>query len=73
MIFFFQIFTHGSDLQSLHRYIPKEILPAEYGGRQSNFDNTEWREQIIKDDKYFVRLETYNMCDEKLPNNDLAV
>lgn len=55
-----QIVTHGSDLSSLHRHIPKEILPVEYGGLQPAFDNTKWREQIIRDENYFIRLEAYS-------------
>lgn len=52
--------THGNDLSSLHRHIPKEILPVEYGGLQPAFNNTKWREQIIRNENYFVRLESYN-------------
>lgn len=54
-----QIITHGNDLSSLHRYIPKNILPKEYGGELEAFDNTKWREQIIDDEDYFQRLESY--------------
>lgn len=56
--------THGGDLQSLHRHIPKSILPAEYGGLQGSFDNTKWREQIINDEEYFNRLEMYTNSHE---------
>lgn len=56
----FQIITHGNDLASLHRHIPKDILPVEYGGTQPTFDNTKWREQIIRDEQYFNRLESYS-------------
>lgn len=60
----FQIFTHGNDLKSLHRHIPKDILPTEYGGTQGGFDNIKWREQLLRDEEYFIRLEAYN-CDPK--------
>lgn len=36
------------------------MLPSEYGGDQSSFDNTIWREQILNDEEYFIRLESYN-------------
>lgn len=55
-----QIHSHGNDLKSLHRHIPREILPLEYGGSQGAFDNHAWREQIINDEDYFTRLETYS-------------
>lgn len=57
---FKQIHTHGKDLKSLHRHIPKEILPSEYGGTQGAFDNSKWREQLLNDQEYFTRLETYS-------------
>ena len=45
----------------MHRHIPKEILPSEYGGTQgASFDNTKWREQLFNDQEYFTRLETYS-------------
>lgn len=55
----FQIITHGNKLSSLHRYIPKSVLPSDYGGEQGPFDNSKWRDQIIRDEHYFLRLETY--------------
>lgn len=60
LYFHYQIFTHGNDLSSLHRHIPNDILPIEYGGKQTSFDNTKWREEIIRDENYFLRLESYN-------------
>lgn len=57
---FLKIHTHGNDLKSLHKHIPVDILPREYGGLQGPFDNTKWREQILGDEQYFIRLETYN-------------
>ncbi|XP_003741615.3 clavesin-2-like [Galendromus occidentalis] len=32
---------HGNDLASLHKFIPREILPEEYGGLSGNFSH-EW-------------------------------
>lgn len=58
----FQIYLHGKSLESLHNHIPKEILPAEYGGTQSNFDNTIWRKSILNDAEYFHHLEWYKNC-----------
>lgn len=45
----------------MHRHIPREALPAEYGGFQPPFNNTQWRQQIIRDEQYFTRLESYKM------------
>lgn len=32
IFYFVQIYVHAAGLQSLHKYIPKDILPEEYGG-----------------------------------------
>lgn len=42
-------------------------MPSEYGGHLGAFDNTKWREQIIRDENYFIRLETYS-CQPKQLN-----
>lgn len=55
-----KIYTHGNELKSLHQYIPIDILPREYGGAQGLFDNTQWQEQIMSDEQYFIRLETFS-------------
>lgn len=62
---------HGNSLTSLYKHIPKEILPSEYGGDQPPFDNTNWREQILNDEDYFIRLESNisNILDNKLRDN----
>jgi hypothetical protein len=33
-----QIHFHGRDWASLHKFIPPEILPQEYGGKKSHLD-----------------------------------
>lgn len=43
----------------------------EYGGSQPSFDNTTWRQRILNNEDYFLRLESYNMgCDEIIINNN---
>ncbi|XP_055685291.1 alpha-tocopherol transfer protein-like [Lutzomyia longipalpis] len=59
-----RIFLHGSDLASLYRFIPQEILPAEYGGLQPPFDNTMWRQQILNDEVYYKNLENYQIQED---------
>ncbi|EDS28629.1 conserved hypothetical protein [Culex quinquefasciatus] len=55
-----RIHLHGHNLNSLHKYISKDFLPAEYGGTLPPFDNTEWRTAILENEQYFVDLESYN-------------
>lgn len=51
---FVQIYLHGKNLSSLHSYVDQAILPAEYGGQQSEFDNTRWRQELIHLEDEFV-------------------
>ena len=61
-----RIHLHGSNMNSLHKYIPKSILPAEYGGEQEPFDNTAWRENILDNEDYFANLESMTSAERKL-------
>ncbi|XP_062705817.1 alpha-tocopherol transfer protein-like [Aedes albopictus] len=68
-----RIHLHGNNLNSLHKYVSKDVLPVEYGGNQPTFDNTEWRTAILDNEQYFIDLESYNNMDsgfqEALDNN----
>ncbi|XP_059614326.1 retinaldehyde-binding protein 1-like [Phlebotomus argentipes] len=59
-----RIFLHGSDLASLYRFIPQDILPREYGGFQPPYDNTAWRQEILDSEAYFADLENYQIQEE---------
>lgn len=59
-----QIHLHGKSLESLHKYIPKEALPSEYGGTQGPFDNSSWKREILNDREYFERLEELQRLSE---------
>ncbi|XP_071041871.1 retinaldehyde-binding protein 1-like [Parasteatoda tepidariorum] len=37
-----RIHFHGSDMKHLHKYIPKEVLPAEYDGDNTDYCASEW-------------------------------
>ncbi|XP_054284632.1 alpha-tocopherol transfer protein-like isoform X1 [Macrosteles quadrilineatus] len=54
-----RIYLHGKDLSSLHSYVDQAILPVEYGGLQSEFDNTRWRQQLLELEQEFMELETF--------------
>ncbi|XP_020999898.2 alpha-tocopherol transfer protein-like [Parasteatoda tepidariorum] len=43
---------HGSDMKQLHQYLPKEILPPEYGGDNINYSASEF---CIKEFSPFVK------------------
>ncbi|XP_076840323.1 alpha-tocopherol transfer protein-like [Brachyhypopomus gauderio] len=45
---------HGSDLSSLHRVIPRSVLPEEYGGVAGHLDMSAWAHALLKAEEEFV-------------------
>ncbi|XP_032897366.1 alpha-tocopherol transfer protein-like isoform X1 [Amblyraja radiata] len=45
---------HGSDLSSLHKDIPPNILPQEYGGTMGKLTTTAWAESLLAFEEEFV-------------------
>ncbi|XP_038606597.1 alpha-tocopherol transfer protein-like isoform X2 [Tachyglossus aculeatus] len=50
-----RFFLHGSDLNSLHSNLPRDILPREYGGTAGELDITAWNETLLASEEDFVR------------------
>ncbi|CAN7998722.1 unnamed protein product [Ixodes hexagonus] len=51
--------VHGKDLNSLHQFLPPEILPEEYGGPQGPFDNSAFCDELYRADALFQTHNTY--------------
>ncbi|XP_015220212.1 alpha-tocopherol transfer protein-like isoform X2 [Lepisosteus oculatus] len=45
---------HGSDLNSLHRSIPRSVLPEEYGGVSGRLDSSVWARTLLDSEEEFV-------------------
>ncbi|XDB56783.1 hypothetical protein AB1E18_010245 [Capra hircus] len=50
-----RFFLHGSDLNSLHTNLPRNILPREYGGTAGELDITAWNAVLLASEEDFVR------------------
>lgn len=50
-----RIHIHGSDMASLHQYLPPGILPEEYGGVHGPFDNTKYCQGLYDREDSFVQ------------------
>ncbi|XP_036682299.1 alpha-tocopherol transfer protein-like isoform X2 [Balaenoptera musculus] len=50
-----RFFLHGSDLNSLHSNLPRNILPKEYGGTAGELDITAWNAALLASEEDFVR------------------
>ncbi|CAH1175807.1 unnamed protein product [Phaedon cochleariae] len=54
-----RIILHGSDISSLHAFVPIDILPTEYGGTAGSFDNRPWYMEMLAEENYFKELQTF--------------
>ncbi|XP_071203694.1 alpha-tocopherol transfer protein-like isoform X2 [Salvelinus alpinus] len=49
-----QYVLHGSDLRSLHRNIPRSVLPEEYGGVAGHLDMSAWSKTLLDSEEEFI-------------------
>ncbi|KAM5246477.1 alpha-tocopherol transfer protein-like isoform 2-T2 [Ctenodactylus gundi] len=50
-----RFFLHGSDLNSLHTNLPRNILPTEYGGTAGELDTATWNAVLLASEEDFVK------------------
>ncbi|KAM7292879.1 hypothetical protein ISCGN_026014 [Ixodes scapularis] len=51
--------VHGKDLDSLHQFLPPDILPEEFGGLRGPFDNAAFCAQLYRADALFKEHNTF--------------
>ncbi|GFY79155.1 alpha-tocopherol transfer protein-like [Trichonephila inaurata madagascariensis] len=61
---------HGSDLSSLHRYVPKDFLPEELGGNMGPFDNTEFANYFFSQEAFIERINKYGKIEKCVSSPD---
>lgn len=49
-----QYILHGSDLRSLHRHVPRSVLPQEYGGTAGQLDMCAWSRLLLDSEEEFI-------------------
>ena len=52
------IHFHDS-LETLHQYVPKEILPTELGGSSGSYDNSACAQATLDLEKHFSNVRTF--------------
>ncbi|EEC04739.1 hypothetical protein IscW_ISCW003057 [Ixodes scapularis] len=46
----------GRDYDQLHKFVPRELLPEEYGGTLGNYDYDEFERALLNTGTFFVEL-----------------
>lgn len=64
-----QIEVHGSSLEKLYKFIPKAILPKDYGGDAASIEELMqvWEAKFKEYEEYFVEDEKYGTDERKRP------
>lgn len=57
--FFQRLHLHGRNYASLHEYLPREMLPREYGGLRKPLDNSEFVDALLRNEEAFKLHETF--------------
>lgn len=61
MFFQFQMFFHGTDMKKLHKHIPAEFWPSNYGGTlpEIDYSGKDWYPAVVKRNQLYVDWATY--------------
>ncbi|KAF8778817.1 alpha-tocopherol transfer protein-like [Argiope bruennichi] len=54
-----RIYTHGSNMKTLHSHIPTDILPSEFGGLLGPFNNKAFIEKLAEEEETFIQSQMY--------------
>ena len=65
---FFQIFVHDS-FESLHKHIPKRLLPTEYGGEVESIQEIaqKWSDRLIEKREWFLEEMQFKSDESQRP------
>jgi retinaldehyde-binding protein 1 len=57
----FQMYFHGDDMKKLHKYIPIDSLPSNYGGTlpEINYSGKDWYPCVEKYNQTFLDFTKY--------------
>lgn len=63
--------VHGDNIESVYKFIPQRVLPAEYGGEAGPIQDiiNDWEKQIVGIKPYIAEMDSF-AANEKLRPND---
>ena len=55
------MYFHGKDMKKLHKFVPPEYLPTNYGGTlpEINYTGKDWYPCVEKHTDYFEKYNTF--------------
>ncbi|XP_015929972.1 clavesin-1 [Parasteatoda tepidariorum] len=56
-----RVHFHGSKLESLHEFVPKELLPEELGGTMGPFNNKEFASYFYSQESFISNINQYGI------------
>lgn len=58
-----RVIFHGTDRDSLHKYISPQLMPAQYGGSSTatRVDGMHWHELLVRCEPEYVALKQFGM------------
>lgn len=64
-----QLYVHGDNWDELYKYIPKRLLPTEYGGEAGPIQDIidVWEKKLHANKDYFKEEENYGTDEKKRP------
>lgn len=59
----FQLYVHGTDLETFYKFVPQRFLPEEYGGRAGPIQNIldKWVQILIANRDFIRNIDRYGI------------
>lgn len=61
------MFVHGSNMEAVHKYIPKHLLPVEYGGENGTIQDLVeyWEKKVLSYRDFLLEEATFGTDESK--------
>ncbi|XP_025088912.1 alpha-tocopherol transfer protein-like [Pomacea canaliculata] len=64
-----RIHIHGDKMESLHQFLPADILPVDYGGKLPPLSSKQWMEKLVSCEAHFADENKFGFLDMTIPAN----
>ncbi|XP_077989739.1 alpha-tocopherol transfer protein-like [Glandiceps talaboti] len=67
-----RVIFHGDDIGTLHKHIPSDILPSDFGGSKPPCDTTEWVNEMLAAEEAFKQNNEYGLPPKRKSHDALG-